>query len=98
MRLMTSIISGVNRALMDDLASAVAASDAGEAVVDLKTSFGRFSMDSIAACAFGIDPGSSAGNADFVDNAKNVFRRGGADALKFGLLMVPGMKQVGFFQ
>ena len=58
-----------------------------------QATFGKFSMDNITTCAFGVKPSSFAGG-EFVQNAKNVFRRCPADGIKFASLMIPGMKQV----
>ncbi len=45
-------------------------------VIDLKDKFGKFSMDTIASCAFGVDAGSfNEGESIFVQNARRVFKR-----------------------
>jgi len=43
--------------------------------VDLKDCFSRFSMDSLASCAFGVESGAFTDNeSEFVQHAKNIFR------------------------
>ena len=43
--------------------------------IDMKEVFGKFSMDTIASCAFGMDAQSfSSTNSPFVQNARSVFR------------------------
>ena len=45
--------------------------------IDLKEKFGKFSMDTIASCAFGVDAQSFTNTeSQFVKNAKAVFRYG----------------------
>ena len=53
--------------------------------VELHDIFGRFSMDTIASCAFSISADSlktSQKDSDFVINAKNMFRKSFRDVLK----------------
>ena len=58
--------------------------------VDMKELFGKFSMDTIASCAFGVDAQSFKENKTlpFAENAGNVFKRGPFDLLKFLIMMV----------
>ena len=44
-------------------------------MLELKDTFGKYSMDSIASCAFGVDAESfGAEQSKFVKNAKDIFR------------------------
>ena len=88
-------IKGMSR-LIDDIASRwllrafdEACADGTE--MDLKETFGKFSMDSIASCAFGLDAQSFSNRASkFVENARSVFRRNIWDALKLVPFFIPG--------
>ncbi len=64
--------------------------------VELKELFGKFSMDTIASCAFGVDAKSfDVVQSDFVSNAKNVFKFNAQDVLKIlGLILIPGMARI----
>ena len=61
------------------------------AELELKDKFGRFSMDTIASCAFGIDAKSfsKTGESDFVINARNIFRRSIDDNIKLPIAIIP---------
>ena len=62
---------------------------------DTRVKFGKFSMDSIASCAFGVDAQSFSNNdTKFVKNAREIFRRKLVDGLKFLGLMIPGGKKL----
>ena len=51
---------------------------------------GKFSMDTIASCAFGVDSQAFTNpNSEFVYNASRVFSQTFTDGLKFALLFVP---------
>jgi cytochrome P450 family 6 len=58
---------------------------------ELKEMLGKYSMDSIASCAFGVDAQSYT-NKDslFVKYASNIFKQTSKDALKFVALILPG--------
>ena len=57
---------------------------------ELKELLSKFSMDTIASCAFGVDAKSFDGESPFVLNASNMFKRGLADLPAFMLLIIPG--------
>ncbi len=58
------------------LAGEVAEAAKTGALVDMKILCGKYSMDTIASCAFGVDAGSfSSTETTFVDNARRVFSR-----------------------
>ena len=63
---------------------------------DTRVKFGKFSMDSIASCAFGVDAQSfSNSDTTFVRNAREIFRRKMVDGLKFlWAIMMPGGKRL----
>ena len=57
---------------------------------ELKTALGKYSMDSIASCAFGVDAQAfSNSKSKFVEYAAAIFRQDMADGLKFALLFLP---------
>jgi hypothetical protein len=62
--------------------------------IDLRTVFGKFSMDSIASCAFGVDAQSFTNSeSKYVYHARQIFRRGWEDMAKAILIIfVPGGK------
>ncbi len=66
--------------------------------IDLKEVFGKYSMDSIASCAFGIDARSltSSAESQFVRHGKRVFQRDITDFCKVLLSMVPGGFSLGY--
>ena len=71
MKGMVSFIAEVSSRLADAFEGEA---DAGNAF-DLKDKFGKFSMDTIASCAFGLDAQSfTNGDSRFVQNARSVFR------------------------
>ena len=52
-------------------------------------------MDTIAACAFGIDAGSfKDSKSDFVKNAQHLFRRKIIDCVYIFAYSVPGLRQI----
>ena len=52
--------------------------------IDLKDKFGKYSMDVIASCAFGVDSKTfDVDESPLVENAKGVFRTELTDTLKF---------------
>ena len=62
---------------------------------DTRVKFDRFSMDSIASCAFGVDAQSfSNSDTTFVQNAREIFTRKMVDGLKFLSFMMPGGKKI----
>ena len=64
--------------------------------VELKEVFGKYSMDTIASCAFGVDAGSfDDENSPFVGNAARFFRFSLADGLKIiGAQIIPGLDKI----
>jgi cytochrome P450 len=63
--------------------------------IELKDRFGRFSMDSIASCAFGMDAHAFEATADgseFVANARSIFRHSRTDSFKMMLCSMPPFK------
>ena len=60
---------------------------------ELKEILGKYSMETLASCAFGVDAQSfSTENSQFVTNAKSMFDQTIYDMLKFALAMIPGGK------
>ena len=60
---------------------------------ELKEILGKYSMETLASCAFGVDAQSfSTENSQFVANAKSMFDNTIYDILKFVLAMIPGGK------
>ncbi len=70
--MMMTFINEISRKLLDEVSQAAKNSTP----VDLKVLFGKFSMDTIASCAFGVDA-DSFGDQDtvFVQHAKSTFMR-----------------------
>ena len=68
--------------------------DNGEEI-ELREMLGKFSMDTIASCAFGVDAHSfEKQETNFVKNASSVFRRSASEGLKFFLALMPGGKLI----
>ncbi len=60
--------------------------------MDLKRIAGKFSLDSIASCAFGVEAKAfSDADSPFVRNVLSVFSRSSKDAVKIMLSNIPGM-------
>ena len=58
---------------------------------DAQEVLAKFSMDTIASCAFGVEAQAFAKlDSPFVKHATNVFQQNISDSLKFGLAMLPG--------
>ena len=64
--------------------------------IELRSTFGMFTMDSIASCAFGIDAKcfASNGQSPFMQYGKGLFARNFKDAIKFLLIKIPGCYQL----
>ncbi len=103
MRMMMPFIAATS----DTLAAIMSKSATAGAEVELKDLCGRFSMDSIASCAFGIEANSfSDKDSPFVEAAKSFFQFDAADSFKmfayhlplvgrvFDLLRIPILKPV----
>ena len=60
--------------------------------IELKEQLGKFSMDSIASCAFGVEAKSFVEGEEtpFVKNARSIFRRTWKDMPMMILLLIPG--------
>lgn len=73
MKLMMRLINSVASKLTDEMAAA--AKDQGH--LELKALFGKFSMDTIASCGFGVEANSFEKGtvSPFVANAKDIFHR-----------------------
>ena len=55
-----------------------------------KDLLGKYSMDTIASCAFGVDSQAFTNkDSKFVEFASNIFKQTFTDAAKFMLMMVP---------
>nr|AIL94159.1 cytochrome P450 CYP3026A5 [Tigriopus japonicus] len=64
-------------------------------VFELKEKFGKFSMDTIATCAFGVNAKSFEDDkSTFAMNARAVFRNSKSDALRFLTAIIPGGKTI----
>ncbi len=63
--------------------------------IDLKTLCGKFSMETIASCAFGLSAGSFACDTEteFITNAKATFSMKPADGIRMLSYMIPGIRQ-----
>ena len=51
----------------------------------MKSILGNFSMDIVASCAYGVDPGcldSVDKESEYITNAANIFKRGRIDLVK----------------
>ena len=58
---------------------------------ELKSVFGKYSMDTIALCAFGVDAESfTSEKSTFVEYANNIMTFGTADGIKFATALIPG--------
>ena len=88
---MARLINDISVKLIDSLA---ADAKSGHEF-DTRVKFGKFSMDSIASCAFGVDAQSFSNNDTiFVKNAREIFRRKLVDGLKFLSLVMPGGRKL----
>ena len=71
---MMEFIHAVSRRLTEEIATSAVANGNQ---LELKELFSKFSMDTIAACAFGVEAGSfdKGGESAFVKNASGIFTR-----------------------
>lgn len=92
MKMMMKFIKEISEKLVNELD--IAAENKTD--VELKETFGKFSMDTIASCAFGVDAESFENkNSLFVENAANIFKISLVDGLRFVVLhLIPGMNKV----
>ena len=87
MRAMLIFMQETNRKLMNALDGFAKSGESFE----VKECLGKYSMDTIASCAFGVDAQSfEDSNSKFVQYAANIFKRSKADALKILLALIPG--------
>ena len=92
MKMMLKFIQEISEKLVKEFE--IAASDNVD--VELKEEFGKFSMDAIASCAFGVDAESFENkNSLFVQNAANIFRFSLIDGLRImAVHLIPGFDKV----
>lgn len=95
MKGMVKFINEVNNRLADEFGVYAKSGDEAE----LKTLFGKFSMDTIASAAFGMNAGSFTDpNSQFVRHARTIFRNTLADSIKILIGFMPnGVKILDFF-
>jgi len=92
MKLMMKFIQAISEKLVKEFDKAAE----NDKDVELKEVFGKFSMDTIASCAFGVDA-ESFDNEDsqLVKNAAKIFTFSLLDGLKIiGVAMIPGLDKV----
>eukprot|EP00092_Neocalanus_flemingeri_P027017 GFUD01029298.1.p1 GENE.GFUD01029298.1~~GFUD01029298.1.p1 ORF type:complete len:533 (-),score=113.68 GFUD01029298.1:42-1544(-) len=92
MKMMLKFIEEISKKLVNEFETK--ASD--NVNVELKEVFGKFSMDAIASCAFGVDA-ESFGNKDspFVENAAKIFTFSLIDGLRIiALHLIPGLDKI----
>ena len=84
---MTPLINKIAARLIDNLEED--AKHGNE--IDVRVKFGKFALDTLASCGFGVDAMSFTNkNSKFVQNAANIFRRSAMDMLKVLLVIIPG--------
>ena len=92
MKVMMRFIDKVSESLVQEMDKNTGMIDGFE----LKESMGKFSLDTIASCAFGVD-GQSFDEQEsvFVNNASRIFQTTKMDQFKiFGSLLLPGMAKL----
>ena len=92
MKAMMRFIDKVSDSLVQHLDKETALSDGFE----LKDTMGKFSLDTLASCAFGVDGQSFEDKESvFVNNAARIFQNSKMDQFKiFGAMLLPGMATV----
>jgi len=91
MKVMLHFIKGTSNLLTEDLALKAKAGEEFE----LKESFGKYSLDALASCAFGVDGQSFTNDKSvFVKNAAEIFNQGGMLMLAFLINLIPGTNQL----
>ena len=91
MKVMLHFIKETSNFLTEDLA--LKAKDGEE--FELKESFGKYSLDALASCAFGVDGQSFTNDKSvFVKNAAEMFNQGGMIMLAFLMKLIPGTNQL----
>ena len=88
MKIMVTLIKEINQRLMESIEQEVKLGKD----IEVKDHFGKYSMDTIASCVFGVDAQSFTDKeSQFVENAKRVFRRSWAENIMLALFLVPGV-------
>ena len=91
MKVMLHFIKETSNFLMEDLALKAKAGEEFE----LKESFGKFSLDTLASCAFGVDGQSFTNDKSvFVKHAAELFNQGGMVILGFLIKLIPGTSEL----
>ena len=91
MKVMLHFIKETSNFLTEDLALKAKAGEEFE----LKESFGKYSLDALASCAFGVDGQSFTNDKSvFVKNAAEMFNQGGMIMLAFLMKLIPGTNQL----
>lgn len=89
LKVMMRLVKHVSDSLVDDI---MISAKSGEDF-ETKEKFGKFSMDSIASCAFGVDPESFTNkDSTFVKNAARIFTTKPKDMLMILLALIPGFQ------
>lgn len=86
--------------VIEELVKSVGDKSDQDEMFELKDMLGRFSMDTIASCAFGVDSESfSNPNSKFAEHARNIFTRSKKETLLAVASLIPGMMKVfNFFE
>lgn len=89
MKLMMHFMKAISMNLREEMKQCVESSKP----IDLKDLFGKYSMDTIATCGFGVDAGSfgSTKETTFVKHAMNVFARNHWDNFMLMCSIIPGL-------
>ena len=91
MKVMLHFIKETSNFLTEDLALKAKAGEEFE----LKDSFGKFSLDTLATCAFGVDGQSFTNDKSvFVKHAAELFKQGGMVIVGFLLKLIPGFSEL----
>merc|ERR1719178_212035 len=91
MKAMMRFIDKVSDSLVQHMDKNTALSDGFE----LKESFGKFSLDTLASCAFGVDGQSFTNDKSvFVKHAAELFNQGGIVILGFLFKLIPGASEL----
>jgi len=90
LKMMFKFIEETSQALTNELAEKAKAGEEFE----LKDTFGKFSLDTLASCAFGVDCKSFTNSKSvFVTHAKDIFTQGAVDNIVFMLNFIPGFNR-----
>lgn len=93
MKVMMKFIREKSKSLVKDFERIA---DSDKADIELKTVFGKFSMDTLASCAFGVDAECFDGQGSpFVKNAEELFRFSKTDGLMLAAAsLIPGVARL----